>query len=244
MYVFHSEWHAFLYTGGVSINSGVKKGAPDAKLHYYHWRHRVVFTKQTYDIVQRRFGIGSSTVTLIMKRVKEMGLSIDDLKQMDHGTLKGYFIRRKTDEIQVFHCRILKPSIHRWSPWAVMRIWPISGWITTLSILTAISSFGFTSCTGTTSKKTLVRKIPRCLLSGSSEKKSILTGSVMQWSAWFPDESCYRWNPESSYPCDDIRIQQLCLRGNLYKWDTCQLHRRNAAYPRILWRCTSLSGPW
>ena len=75
-YVFRSERRAFLYTGGVSINPGVKKGAPDAKLHYYHWGHRVAFKKQTYDIVQKRFGIGSSTVTLIMKRFKEMGLSL------------------------------------------------------------------------------------------------------------------------------------------------------------------------
>ena len=90
-YVFRSERRAFLYTGGVSINPGVKKGAPDAKLHYYHWGHRVAFKKQTYDIVQKRFGIGSSTVTLIMKRFKEMGLSIDDLKQMEPRNIERAF---------------------------------------------------------------------------------------------------------------------------------------------------------
>ena len=47
--------------------------------------------KQSYDIVQKRFGIGSSTVTLIMKRFKEMGLSIDDLKQMEPRKLETAF---------------------------------------------------------------------------------------------------------------------------------------------------------
>ena len=47
--------------------------------------------KQTYDIVQKRFGIGSSTVTLIMKRFKEMGLSIDDLKQMEPRNVERAF---------------------------------------------------------------------------------------------------------------------------------------------------------
>ena len=47
--------------------------------------------KQSYGIVQKRFGIGSSTVTLIMKRFKEMGLSIDDLKQMEPRKLETAF---------------------------------------------------------------------------------------------------------------------------------------------------------
>ena len=47
--------------------------------------------KQSYDIVQKRFSIGSSTVTLIMKRFKEMGLSIDDLKQMEPRKLEAAF---------------------------------------------------------------------------------------------------------------------------------------------------------
>ena len=47
--------------------------------------------KQTYDIVQKRFGIGSSTVTLIMKRFKEMGLSIDDLKQLEPRNVERAF---------------------------------------------------------------------------------------------------------------------------------------------------------
>ena len=47
--------------------------------------------KQSYDIVQKRFGIGSSTVTLIMKRFNEMGLSIDDFKQMEPRKLETAF---------------------------------------------------------------------------------------------------------------------------------------------------------
>ena len=35
---------------------------------------------QSYDVVQKRYHIGSSTVTLIMKRFKQLGLSLDDLK--------------------------------------------------------------------------------------------------------------------------------------------------------------------
>lgn len=39
--------------------------------------------KCSYDIVQERYSIGSSTVTLIMKRFKELGLSLEDLRKME-----------------------------------------------------------------------------------------------------------------------------------------------------------------
>lgn len=39
--------------------------------------------KQSYTTVQKRYSIGSSTVTLIMKRFKELGLSLDGLKRME-----------------------------------------------------------------------------------------------------------------------------------------------------------------
>ena len=39
--------------------------------------------KQPYSVIQTRYSIGSSTVTLIMKRFKDLGLSLDDLKQME-----------------------------------------------------------------------------------------------------------------------------------------------------------------
>ncbi len=47
--------------------------------------------KQSYDTIQKRYSIGSSTVTLIMKRFKEMGLSLDDLKQMEPGKVEKAF---------------------------------------------------------------------------------------------------------------------------------------------------------
>ena len=37
---------------------------------------------ESYDKTQKRYGVGSSTVTLIMNRFKESGLSLDDLKAM------------------------------------------------------------------------------------------------------------------------------------------------------------------
>ena len=46
---------------------------------------------QSYDVVQKRYSIGSSTVTLIMKRFSEIGLSIDDLKAMEPKKLVNAF---------------------------------------------------------------------------------------------------------------------------------------------------------
>jgi transposase len=44
-----------------------------------------------YDIVQKRYGIGSSTVTLIMKRFESSGLSLDDLKSMEPKKVQQLF---------------------------------------------------------------------------------------------------------------------------------------------------------
>ena len=71
--------------------------------------------KQTYDIVQKCFGIGSSTVTWIMKRFKEMGLSIDDHKQMEPQNIERAFYpsenRRDTSiplpDFEVIHAQII-----------------------------------------------------------------------------------------------------------------------------------------
>ena len=46
--------------------------------------------KQPYGIVQQRYGIGSSTVTHIMKRFKELELSLDDLKKMEPGKVDPF----------------------------------------------------------------------------------------------------------------------------------------------------------
>jgi transposase len=37
----------------------------------------------SYDTVQKRYSIGSGTVTLIMNRFKEIGLTLEDLQQME-----------------------------------------------------------------------------------------------------------------------------------------------------------------
>lgn len=39
--------------------------------------------KCSYDTVQKQYSIGSGTVTLIMNRYKQLGMSLDDLKQME-----------------------------------------------------------------------------------------------------------------------------------------------------------------
>ena len=39
-------------------------------------------SKVSYDTVQKRYRIGRSGITLIMKRYNESGLSLDDLRQM------------------------------------------------------------------------------------------------------------------------------------------------------------------
>ena len=70
---------------------------------------------QSYDVVQKRYSIGSSTVTLIMKRFKDLGLSLDDLKQMEPKKLENAFyppenLRRKDipmPDYQAIHERML-----------------------------------------------------------------------------------------------------------------------------------------
>lgn len=47
--------------------------------------------KCSYDTVQKRYSIGSSTVTLIMNRYKALGLSLDVLKQMEPSSVEAAF---------------------------------------------------------------------------------------------------------------------------------------------------------
>ena len=69
----------------------------------------------SYDIVQKRYGIGSSTVTLIMKRFEESGLSLDDLKSMEPKKVQQLFyptenLRHKDipmPDFQKIHLRLL-----------------------------------------------------------------------------------------------------------------------------------------
>jgi len=45
----------------------------------------------SYDTVQKRYSIGSSTVTLIMNRFREIGLSLDDIRPMEPGLVEDTF---------------------------------------------------------------------------------------------------------------------------------------------------------
>ena len=44
-----------------------------------------------YDVVQKRYSIGSSTVTLIMNRFKELGMSLEDIRKMEPSKLEEAF---------------------------------------------------------------------------------------------------------------------------------------------------------
>lgn len=46
---------------------------------------------ESYSTVQKRYSIGSSTVTLIMNRFKESGLSLDNLKRMEPKRVESLF---------------------------------------------------------------------------------------------------------------------------------------------------------
>ena len=49
-----------------------------------------------YSVVQKRYGIGSSTVTLIMSRFRKIGLPLDDLKSMEPKKLLDAFYPQDT----------------------------------------------------------------------------------------------------------------------------------------------------
>ena len=48
-----------------------------------------------YRTTKARYGIGNSTVTLIMNRFKETGFTIDDLKTMEPAKVEALFYHRK-----------------------------------------------------------------------------------------------------------------------------------------------------
>lgn len=45
----------------------------------------------SYATTQKRYGVGSSTVTLIMKRCRELGLTLDSLRRMEPKEVKKSF---------------------------------------------------------------------------------------------------------------------------------------------------------
>lgn len=65
----------------------------------------------SYDDCRRRYGVGNSTITLIMDRYKAHGVSLDDLKKLGATDVESAFyppdnIRRRPR----MSCRIMKPS--------------------------------------------------------------------------------------------------------------------------------------
>ena len=69
-------------------------------------------SKVSYDAVQKRYRIGRSGIALIMNRYKDSGLSLDDLRQMPKRWLISS-IQKKTFDIRIFHCLILKKYMSR-----------------------------------------------------------------------------------------------------------------------------------
>ena len=71
---------------------------------------------ESYDKTQKRYGVGSSTVTLIMKRFKDSGLALDDLKAMEPQKVEELFyppdnLRRKQiplPDFEAIHKRMLQ----------------------------------------------------------------------------------------------------------------------------------------
>lgn len=71
----------------------------------------------SYDDCRNRYGVGNSTITLIMSRFKEMDKDLDSLKQMDPSDVEAAFyppenIRRKDESVMpdyaVIHDRIMR----------------------------------------------------------------------------------------------------------------------------------------
>ena len=52
--------------------------------------------KVGYATTQKRYGVGSSTVTLIMKRFKELGVMLEELRAMPRQRLREASILRRT----------------------------------------------------------------------------------------------------------------------------------------------------
>ena len=69
-------------------------------------------SKVSYDSVQKRYRIGRSGIALIMNRYKDSGLSLDDLRQMPASKVVD-LIQKKTFDIRIFHCLILKKYMSR-----------------------------------------------------------------------------------------------------------------------------------
>ena len=70
-------------------------------------------SKVSYDSIQKRYRIGRSGIALIMNRYKDSGLSLDDLRQMPASKVVDLIFQKKTFDIRIFHCLILKKYMSR-----------------------------------------------------------------------------------------------------------------------------------
>ena len=99
--------------------------------------------KVGYATTQKRYGIGSSTVTLIMKRFKELGISLEELKVMPPKEVEAAFyppenLKRTEKPLPDFF------QIH--ARMAAMERFPLAGvqgtaseWLPTFAVLRAVS---------------------------------------------------------------------------------------------------------
>src|SRR5699024_1405244 len=71
----------------------------------------------SYDDCRRRYGVGNSTITLIIDRYKAHGVSLDDLKKLSATDVESAFyppdnIRRKAEDVmpnyEAIHERIMR----------------------------------------------------------------------------------------------------------------------------------------
>jgi len=70
--------------------------------------------KCSYDTVQKRYSIGSGTVTLIMNRYKQLGVSLDDLRQMESSKVEAAFYELwKPGSIHAGRAYPRRKNVHR-----------------------------------------------------------------------------------------------------------------------------------
>jgi len=99
--------------------------------------------KQNYTTVQKRYSIGSSTVTLIMKRFKELGLSLDDLKKMEPAKVEKAFYPPENLRHQDIPLPDFEAIHDRMIAMGKMQIWGFCGWNTKSSTRMGINSHSF-----------------------------------------------------------------------------------------------------
>ena len=118
--------------------------------------------KQSYTTVQKRYSIGSSTVTLIMKRFKELGLSLDDLKRTEPVKVEKAFYPPENLRHQDIPLPDFEAIHDRMIAMGKMRIWDSCGWNTRSSTQMDISSHSFIIYTADLWKRIMAAGTPPC----------------------------------------------------------------------------------